>query len=1130
MIAKTIFPISILFILLSTVGCSVNTPSPRAENGVINLNKTGVSNQVVKLNGEWEFYPYQLLAPHEIDTVQTVPHYLEIPGSWRGSTIEGEALDGRGCATFRLKIELPRKQKNYFLKLYSIHSAYTVWIDGELSGSVGTVKSSAASARPVRKPLTIEIPSAKDSIEVIIQVSNFHYRAGGINTPVVIGNSVTFLETAGQQKAIAFFLIGGILIMALYHLILFYLRREDRASLFFALFCFFACLRILITGEMFTATVFNLTNYRLSLQLEYLTVYLMVPLFILYTKELFPLEINKIFVNLSLLIASVFTLATILFPTYQFTYLMPVYHPLLLVQFIWLIVSLIISKIRSRKGASIFLTGFTLLFFTSLYDALFTYVFIDGTYVLQFAIFLFILSQSSILSIRFADIYKTVEKNEKELQRLINLKNDFLARVTHELRTPLYGIVGTAEMILEKKESSLTDNDRKCLNIIVSDGRRLNRLVNDILDFSKLKSSEIMLFRKQIDLFSLTESMLILLRHSSANKNVELINLVPPDLDLVYADEDRVQQILYNLVGNALKFTDTGKVEVFAQNKRCGFITICVKDTGIGIPHDKLHKIFEPFEQTESSDTRAHEGSGLGLPITKYLIELHGGTITIDSEPQIGTTVSFSIPLSDTASTEFTDATPPDKPFAQSTDIDQDLYPQLIEGNHFHNYPQNSVPSHSNELSGKILVIDDDPLSLSIIEDALTSANFGVIKAQNGFEGLRQINEDCLPDAVVLDMMMPGMSGLQFLKRVRINFSPSELPILMVTAKNQLSDLLKSFESGANDYLTKPFIRHELVTRIKTQVNIKKALITACENIQLREEIDFQKKQQEKLLLLQNRLSFMMDTVEDAVMAVDNKLQICYMNRPCLRTLKYGEIKKDLLLEKLIASNGKKLINHLRSTPTADSRVFRQIRLKAQSKSEPVVDISVCGFKYDTNQLSILVLRDSKSSRKKADASVETFLSMLHNSSQRFSLLGQVLEKLNPDILSKNPQLHNDLHKLSSAIETIKNYPELKTVPADRKNVAVNLLNRAIEVCTEHTTLTKFSLAEQSGLWKVHTNADGWQRTQTLDRYLTTRTFPKYPKWETIEKTVKFVIARLDKKPALQQELEEMLRVYKSMG
>jgi len=410
-----------------------------------------------------------------------------------------------------------------------------------------------------------------------------------------------------------------------------------------------------------------------------------------------------------------------------------------------------------------------------------------------------------------------LEDMNRELQRLDRLKDEFLANTSHELRTPLNGIIGIADSLIDGAVGPLTEAQRHNLSLIVSSGRRLTNLVNDILDFSKLRCHELQLRTRPLDMRSVTGVVLMLSQTLVGNREIQLVNQIEARLPAAEADEDRVQQILHNLVGNAVKFTGEGRVSVSAE-VRDEYLAVTVSDTGIGIPKDRFESIFESFEQADGSTAREYGGTGLGLAVTKNLVELHGGQIRAESEIGKGSHFTFTLPVSGDKAEPLQiadilarntrvagiSATPAEIGDIEEPDV-ADIPPEnLCDG-----------------LQCRILAVDDEPVNLQVLRNQLTSEYYSVTLASDGREALAALESDQKFDLVLLDVMMPGMSGYEVCRHLRKTHPENELPVVMLTAKNQTDDLVAGFDSGASDYLTKPFSRQELVARIDTHITLK---------------------------------------------------------------------------------------------------------------------------------------------------------------------------------------------------------------------------------------------------------------------------------------------------------------------
>ncbi|MFK5968976.1 MAG: two-component regulator propeller domain-containing protein [Candidatus Marithrix sp.] len=447
-----------------------------------------------------------------------------------------------------------------------------------------------------------------------------------------------------------------------------------------------------------------------------------------------------------------------------------------------------------------------------------------ATYILT--IFTIIFSYIRLQKHKLVAKQQELEREQKiavQLKEADRLKDEFLANTSHELRTPLNGIIGIAESLIDGVAGNINHQLESNLKIIVSSGRRLTNLVNDILDFSKLKKQEFELQRTLVDMRTIVETVLALSQPLLLDKEIKLINDIPTDLLPFQADENRVQQILHNLVGNAIKFTEKGTITVSAKiisplhlegkDKEDKF-AVTVTDTGIGIPTEKLSRIFEAFEQVDGSTARVYGGTGLGLAVTHQLVSLHGGQIAVESQINQGSSFTFILPITEepvvnehlpiiTKQAPINDLILPEP----KQEVKQSTVMPVIEL---------ALDKHT------VMIVDDEPINRQVLVNHLSLQNYNIIQAESGVQALEILEKIERPDIILLDIMMPIKSGYEVTTEIRKTWAADELPIILLTAKNQIMDLVIGFENGANDYLAKPVFKDELIARIKTHLNVSK--------------------------------------------------------------------------------------------------------------------------------------------------------------------------------------------------------------------------------------------------------------------------------------------------------------------
>ncbi len=399
---------------------------------------------------------------------------------------------------------------------------------------------------------------------------------------------------------------------------------------------------------------------------------------------------------------------------------------------------------------------------------------------------------------------KSIELEEKnrQLQKVDQLKDEFLANTSHELRTPLHGIIGIARSLKASLHEKRFKDARLNLNLIIASGRHLSLLVDDILDFSKLRYQNLLLKLKSVDVRQVVRIVEQLSRPLIGEKQLELDNRVSPDLCLVLADDARLQQILQNLIGNAIKFSEEGIITIEGRELE-GFVEVSVSDQAEPIPDENYEVIFKPFEQGDASVTRQHGGAGLGLAIAKKLVELHGGSISIGRNTKWGNTFSFTLPIA------------VNKEIEEKVSLEKGVVENPLQ------YPTIEPQGVDNDRALiRILAVDDDPTNLQVVFNYLTALNYSIKCVQSGQEALDWIEKNGKPDLVLLDIMMPGMNGFEVCKKLRHKYDVGSLPVIFLTASHRRKDVRIGFSIGANDYLTKPFEKSELILRIRLHLRL----------------------------------------------------------------------------------------------------------------------------------------------------------------------------------------------------------------------------------------------------------------------------------------------------------------------
>ncbi|TXK81038.1 response regulator [Paenibacillus sp. N3.4] len=805
----------------STVFSTSEHPHP--VHGVLDIRGMDLEkSSSIPLDGEWQFYPSQLLSHQDVQLAENQSRYIQTPGNWSRALLDSGSSYGYG--TYRLRILVDPLTQPVAFWLQGIQASSEVEINGISSAGIGKPATNENEYTPKNVSYTASYSvEGSTEIELLIRAANFDnpYK-GGILRSIRFGSqaAIDYARWYSIGFQLASFII--MLLHGLYACILYLFNPQERALFFVGMLTLTVGVSV-VAGHDNILLLWLPINYTWALKIKLLSLLWQTFFILLVFRRLSTVPTKNVWLRtytVLLIIFSVFLLAaasslvngTVELRVFTIFYFFP------FAWFVYIIGTMIFTKQADNDSVFLLLSAAGIMsnFLWSLWDSL-----KDVTLVYYpIDIIAAIIGFSTYWFKKYFRHSKENTKLNEQLQAANKLKDQFLANTSHQLRTPLHGIMNIAQTVVTKEKEKLNVSSLKDMELLITISRRMSHMLGDLLDVARLQEHRIALHQEPLQIQSIVPGVISMLKFMIEGKPIQLNMDIAELMPLVMADEKRLVQIFYNLLHNALKYTEVGTISVTAEN-RGGRAFIHISDTGVGMNEETQARVFLPYEQGAYGISDG-QGIGLGLSICKQLVDLHGGALSVRSELGKGSVFSFDLPLAKVSNLSRSQYSFDRK---QITDGTEDMLTGLI-------FPDTAIgeltateftsPFLNNEKMN-ILAVDDDPINLSVLVGILSTEPYNITTAHSAGEVLALLGKGQW-DLLIADVMMPQMSGYELTQKVREIYTASELPVLLLTARSQPADIYTGFSSGANDYVTKPVDALELKYRIRALTTLKQSI------------------------------------------------------------------------------------------------------------------------------------------------------------------------------------------------------------------------------------------------------------------------------------------------------------------
>ncbi|MBB6733103.1 ATP-binding protein [Cohnella zeiphila] len=792
------------------------TGAPTARGGDLDLTGWDFARQgVLPLNGEWEFYPNQLLGPEDLaGRSGPAPAHLRVPSVWNGDS----GMRAHGYGTYRLRVKVRPTDELLAIQKKIIRFSDRIYVNGRLIGQSGLPAASRAEYEPGNAPHLGSFPVPADgTLDIVVQVANYEYKSGGIVSPLTLGLSNELATVRQAQISLEWTGVIVLLIFSVLFLVLYGLFNRNSTFLFFGLFFFFFGIAIWFNGERTFMQMFPDVPFELAWKIKDFTIFATFPLLAVYTLRSFELGAGRgIMAGLSVAYAA-YCAAIAVLPYRVYTQLLETFMYSFPAAFGLLLFLLVRLYVQGRYGPygkteiQMFIPAIACLALFQINLFLFQGFRPASTGLTYFLVLLFVVLVIAQLAYRYYRTYTSMVALTKRLQIEDQKKDEFLLRTSHELNTPLHGIIGLSQAALEEPAPTAAGRRAREKALTIRNiAYRMANMVNDLIDLAKLREGRLVVRLERVDLEACVRTAFEVYGFQAKEQGIALMSGIDPAARYVRADESRLMQVLSNLLDQCMRGSEGGSVTIAARIDGEN-VKVEIRGEEGDRPYGRLQKGVSGVRE----ESMREEDADVGLMTAIELVRLMDGELVASAfDPGVAPRFLVSIP------TELPPAIPPGIGDARGEtaagseagwepgpeeEPDEELREGLAGGE-----------------AGCVLVAGDLSSHLEWLTELLAMEGYRVVTAHSDTEVWRVVDSPRRPDLALLDVMLPGSGGFETGRRIREVHTPMELPILFLMSRSTPADVSAAIAAGGNDFVSKPLDAGEIRVRIRTLLTMKR--------------------------------------------------------------------------------------------------------------------------------------------------------------------------------------------------------------------------------------------------------------------------------------------------------------------